>query len=447
MSAEEQNPPDSHMRNGQRPERQHTVLDSTETACCIVGAGPAGAMLALLLARAGIRIVLLEEHMDFDRDFRGDTLHPSVMQNLREIGLDRAVLALPHTKMRTITIQTDDGPLTVADFGQLKAAYPFITFMPQKLFLERITAEAARYPNCRLLLGARVEELVTEDEGGVNDANIVRGVVYRGQDGWHEVRALVTVGCEGRFSRLRRLGGFTPITTSPPMDVLWFRLPRLVSDPPDVLARIGNGRFLILLNRETQWQVAAIIPKGSYQELRAAGIEALHKVVTAAAPELADRMVTITDWKQVSLLSVASDRLAQWYKPGLLLIGDAAHTMSPVGGVGINYAIQDAVVAANVLHQPLREGHVETRQLAEVQRQRELPTRIIQATQAQAQRQAIRRVFDTRGMLHVPWLVRLAVRLRGVRGIGPRIIGLGFRPAHVAPGLRTPAGVQIVSQV
>ncbi len=444
MPAEPQDSPDPQTPQEQRRDQQRTVMDTTETACCIVGAGPAGAMLALLLARAGIAVVLLEEHMDFDRDFRGDTIHPSVMQNLCEIGLDDAVLALPHTEMRTITIQTDDGPLTVADFGQLKAAYPFISFMPQKLFLERITAEAARYPNFRLVMGARVEDLVTEGDG---DASIVRGVVYRGQDGWHEVRALLTVGCEGRFSRLRRLGGFTPITTSPPMDVLWFRLPRLANDPPDVVARVGNGRFLILLNRDTQWQVAAIIPKGSYQELRAAGIEALHAVVTSAAPELADRVAMITDWKQVSLLSVASDRLAQWYKPGLLLIGDAAHTMSPVGGVGINYAIQDAVVAANVLYQPLRDGRVETRQLAEVQRQRELPTRVIQAVQVQAQRQAIRRVFGTQGALRVPRLVRLAVRLPGVRGIGPRIIGIGFRPAHVAPELRAPAAAEVVSRV
>lgn len=444
MSAEPHDSLDFKAQREQRSGQQRTVLDTTEAACCIAGAGPAGAMLALLLARAGIPVVLLEEHMDFDRDFRGDTIHPSVMENLREIGLDRAVLALPHTEMHTITLQTSDGLLTVADFGQLKATYPFITFMPQKLFLERITAEAARYPSFHLVMGARVEELVTEGEG---DAGSVRGVVYRGQDGWHAVRAQLTVGCDGRFSRLRRLGGFTPITTSPPMDVLWFRLPRLASDPPDVMARIGNGRFLILLDRDTQWQVAAIIPKGSYQELRARGIEALHAIVTSVAPELADRVATLTDWKQVSLLAVASDRLPQWYKPGLLLLGDAAHTMSPVGGVGINYAIQDAVVAANVLHQPLRDGRVETHQLAEVQRQRELPTRIMQAMQAQAQRQAIRRVIGAQGTLRVPRLVRLAVRLPGVRGIGPWLIGIGVHPAHVAPELRTPAEAQVVSRM
>ena len=427
---------DARSQNAPSPDQQRTVLDTTETACCVVGAGPAGAMLALLLARAGIPVTLLEEHMDFDRDFRGDTIHPAVMENLREIGLDRTVLALPHTEMHTVTIEASDGPLTVADFGNLKATYPFVTFMPQKLLLDCITAEAARYPNFRLVLGARVEDLVSEGEG---DQSTVRGVRYRGRDGWHEVRASVTVGCDGRFSRLRRLGGFTPITTSPPVDVLWFRLPRLASDPADVMARFGNGRFLIMLNRDTQWQVATIIPKGSYQELRAAGLEALRAIVTTAAPELADRAATLKDWKQVSLLSVAADRLPRWYKPGLLLIGDAAHTMSPVGGVGINYAIQDAVVAANVLHQPLRQGHVELRQLAEVQRQRELPARIIQAVQAQVQRQAIRRVLGTQRTVRVPGLARLVLRLPGVRTIGPWLIGIGVRPAHVAPDLRIPA--------
>jgi 2-polyprenyl-6-methoxyphenol hydroxylase-like FAD-dependent oxidoreductase len=412
---------------------ERTPLDTVETSCCVVGAGPAGAMLALLLARAGIPVILLEEHMDFDRDFRGDTIHPSVMQNLREIGLDRSVLALPHSELHSMTVETADGPFIAANFRYLKTPFPFITFMPQTEFLEFITAEAARYPTFRLVMGARVEELVMEGDA-------VRGVRYRGPDGFHEVRALLTVGCDGRFSRLRRLGGFAPpITTSPSMDVLWFRLPRKPTDPPDALGRIGNGHILVLLNRGAQWQVASLIPKGSYAQLHAAGIAAVREMVVAAAPELADRVDELREWKQVSLLSVASDRLPRWYQPGLLLIGDAAHTMSPVGGVGINYAIQDAVVAANQLYRPLRAGRVELRDLAAVQRAREWPTRVIQALQTQVQKVAFPVFMQARGRLRIPGWVRVLLHLPGVRTLPPRVIGMGIRPAHVAPELRVPA--------
>lgn len=408
-------------------------LDVTQTTCCVVGAGPAGAMLALLLARAGVAVTLLEEHGNFDRDFRGDTVHPSTMELLREIGLDQGLLALPHSELHSMTIQTADGPFTVADFRALKTPYPFITFMPQTRFLEYLIAEAARYPSFRLVMGARVEELVTQ--GGV-----VRGVRYRGRDGWHELRAPLTVGCDGRFSRLRRLGDFDAITTSPPMDVLWFRLTRNEGDPHNALTRIGSGHLLILLDRGDQWQIAAIIPKGSIARLRTGGIEALRALVAGAAPELVDRVNELADWRQVSLFSVASDRLRRWYQPGLLLIGDAAHTMSPVGGVGINYAIQDAVVAANRLYRTLREGQgVPVRELASVQRSRELPTRFIQALQSAAQRQLVPLIFARTEQPRIPGWVRTALRLPGIRAIGPRIIGFGIFPAHVVAALRRPA--------
>lgn len=410
-----------------------TPLDVAQTACCVVGAGPAGVMLALLLARAGVAVTLLEEHGNFDRDFRGDTVHPSTMEILREIGLDHGLLALPHSELRSMTVQTrDGGDVTVADFRTLKTSFPFINFMPQTRFLEYLTTEAARYPTFRLVMGARVEELVTQD-------GVVRGVRYRGKDGWHELRARLTVGCDGRFSRLRRLGDFDAVTTSPPMDVLWFRLPRNPGDPPDALARLGSGHLLILLDRGEQWQVAAIIPKGSFARLRAGGIEALHMLIMSAAPELADRMDELTDWRQVSLLAVASDRLRRWYRPGLLLIGDAAHTMSPVGGVGINYAIQDAVVTANRLYRLLQDDReVPVRDLAAVQRSRELPTRFIQALQATAQRRLVPLIFSRTGAVRIPGWVRVALRLPGIRAIGPRIIGFGIASAHVTRALRTP---------
>jgi 2-polyprenyl-6-methoxyphenol hydroxylase-like FAD-dependent oxidoreductase len=267
------------------------------------------------------------------------------------------------------------------------------------------------------------------------EEGIVRGVRYRGQQGWGEVRALATVGCDGRFSRLRRLGGFSAITTSAPMDVLWFRLPRRAGDPPEALARFFNGRFFIMLNRNDQWQIAYLIPKGDYQALRAQGIERLRHIIVETAPELADRVSLLENWRQVSLLSVASDRLAHWSRPGLLLIGDAAHTMSPVGGVGINYAIQDAVVTANSLYESLRLGRVTAADLARIQREREGPTRLIQAIQSQIQQRALAPLMRETGRLRIPGWLQMALRLPGVSGLPPYVMGIGFRPAKLRPEL------------
>ncbi len=398
--------------------------DTRGVSCCVVGGGPAGAVLALLLARQGISVLLLEEHGDFDRDFRGDTIHPSTMEVMAEIGLADGVLALPHTKIYTATIQTADGPFTVADFRHVRTRYPFVTFMPQKTFLEFVTTQAQRYPGFQLMMGARVERLIEED-------GAARGVLYRAADGWHAVRATLTVGADGRFSRLRRLAGFEPIKTSPPIDVLWFRLPRRPDDPAGALGRPGGGHLFVLLNRGEQWQIADVIAKGSYQRLRAEGIEALRASIAAHLPELADRVDSLRDWKQVSLLSVESNRLACWYRPGLLLIGDAAHTMSPVGGVGINYAIQDAVVAANILASPLRAGQVRLDDLAAVQRQREWPTRIIQSLQTLAQKAVFARVLGSREALRVPPIVRFLLGLPGLRALPPRLVGFGLTRVHV----------------
>jgi 2-polyprenyl-6-methoxyphenol hydroxylase-like FAD-dependent oxidoreductase len=395
-----------------------------ETTCCIVGAGPAGAVLALLLARKGIPVVLLEEHMDFDRDFRGDTIHPSVMQIMEELGLADRLLQLDHTKVYTLPVQTARGTVTLADFRRLKTRYPYIAMIPQARFLEFITAEAKRYPDFRLVMGARVEKLMEED-------GYIQGVHYRGQDGWHAVRAVLTVGADGRFSRVRKLAGFEPVKTAPPMDVLWFRLPRRPEDAMESTGRLVQGHILVMLNRGEEWQMGYVIPKGGYQQIHAAGLEKLRQVVAELLPEFADRVEYIKEWKQVSVLSVESSRLRRWYQPGLLLIGDAAHVMSPIAGVGINYAIQDATVAANVLSDDLRAGKLPLRDLAEVQRKREWPTRMIQGFQNMMQGQVLTKVLKSDEPLTISPFLLFLLRLPGIRVLPAKFIGIGPWPAHV----------------
>ena len=398
----------------------HEIRDRRQTTCCVVGAGPAGAVLALLLARQGIPVVLLEAHADFDRDFRGDTIHPATMQVLDAIGLAERVLELPHRKIRQALLPTD--PPLVIDFGRLPTRFPFITLMPQARLLEFLTAEGARFASFRLVMNATVRELVREDSS-------VCGVRYQAPDGWHELCAQLVVAADGRFSRIRHLAGVRPIETSPPIDVLWFRLPRAPSDPEGALGRVAHGHILILLDRGAVWQIGYLIPKGSYTALHAAGLGALRHTVAQLVPWLADRTDQLTDWKQVALLSVAADRLPRWYQPGLLFIGDAAHVMSPVGGNGINYAVQDAVAAANLLSGPLQAGRLRLRDLAAVQRRRDWPTRLTQAAVTQIQNQVLApalrsesRAFD---------VLRLILRVPLVRDLPPRLLAFGVRPEHV----------------
>ncbi len=408
----------------QTPVTPHEIRDVQQTRCCIVGGGPAGAVLALLLARNDVPVILLEAHRDFDRDFRGDTIHPAVMEIMEELGLAERLLQLPHTEIHSVTVQTAQGPIKPVDFHRLKTKFPYITMLPQVDFLKFITAEAQHCPSFQLIMGARVEELIEGD-------GIVRGVRYQSADGWHEVRALLTVAADGRFSRIRRLAGCEPITTSPPMDVLWYRLPRRPNDPEEAIGRFKEGRMQILLNRFDCWQAAYIIPKGSYQKLRAAGLEALRRSIADMVPEFADRVAHLQDWNQIALLSVASDRLPRWYKSGLLLIGDAAHVMSPIGGVGINTAIQDAVVTANVLSGPLKRGRLRLRHLRAVQRQREWPTRIMQWLQAQAQRRIVVNALNPNTTRNVPQILRNLVRIPILRNVPAWIMGYGIWPVHV----------------
>jgi len=324
-------------------------------------------------------------------------------------------------------LQTADGPVTVANLKYLKTKFPFVTIVLQAKFLEFITQEAERYPTFRLVMGAQVDELLEEN-------GVIQGVRYRGQDGWYELRALLTVGADGRFSRVRKLAGFEPVRTSPPMDILWFRLSLKSSDNVDALSsRFKNGHMVALVDHCDYWQLGYAIPKGGYQQFRSAGLESLRQSIAEIVPEFANRVNELKEWKQISVLSVESSRLSCWYRRRLLFIGDAAHAMSPVGGVGINYAIQDAVVAANILGGKLRYGIVYVSDLAKIQRKRELPTRIIQALQAVIQHQifvkgmkdGVERPFT------LPSGVRWMLRQPMLRDLFAAMIGFGLWAPHI----------------
>ena len=399
------------------------LRDVQETSCCIVGGGPAGVMLSLLLARRGIPVTLLEMHKDLDREFRGDTIHPSTLEILDQLGLANKLHEIPHTKVSGPAIKFADGLFRPFDLGRLKTRFPYILLVPQVRFLEFITREAARYPCFKLVMHANVTQLLKEN-------GTVRGVRYLTPDGAHEMRTPLTVGADGRFSLLRRLAGFEPVKTSPPMDVLWFRLPKLPGEPEIVggaFGGIGGGRIFILLERNDYWQAGMVFPKGQYQLLHNAGVQAIRESIAGIEPRFAPHAELLTDWHQITLLSVESSRCPLWHKPGLLLIGDAAHVMSPIGGVGINYAIQDAVVAANVLTAGLKSGRVSDGDLAEVQRQREWPTRVIQAAQSFLQRRIIAGALNTAQAGNVPWQLRFFAKIPIVRDIPPRLIAFGPR--------------------
>jgi 2-polyprenyl-6-methoxyphenol hydroxylase-like FAD-dependent oxidoreductase len=423
--------------HAEMPIQTHEIRDVQQTTCVIVGGGPAGAVLSFMLARRGIDVMLLESHLDFDRDFRGDTLHPSILEVMDELGLADRLLQLPHTKLSLVNPPAAAGPRLQFDLHDLKTKFPYIAFMPQTRFLAFITSEAQRFPSFHLVMGARVEELLEE-------VGQVRGVRYRALDGWHEVRAHLVVGTDGRFSRMRKLAGFEPIASSPPMDVLWLRLPRKPGDPHGLMGRFGGGRALICLEREDHWQIGYIIGKGTYQQVHAAGLEALRQGIAETAPEFADRVAELQDWKQVSMLSVEANRLPRWYRPGLLLLGDAAHVMSPAGGNGINYAIMDAVAAANILTAPLLAGQVTVADLARVQRRRELPTRIVQTIVSYMQDSLLKAALDPNGTFTFPAFMGWPL----VRKLPPLIFGFGIRPEHVKDEagrrqLGSPAGAWI----
>ena len=399
------------------------IANKISVRCCIAGGGPAGMMLGLLLARAGVDVLVLEKHGDFLRDFRGDTIHPSTLEVMHELGLLEDLLKLPHQKAPRLNARVGGLALTVADFTHLPTTCKYIALMPQWDFLNFLAERGARYPTFKLRMQAGVAGLIEEDGRVVGlQAAIPEGPV--------EVRASLIIGADGRHSVVRAKAGLKVDEFGAPMDVLWFRLSRSPGDPEDPVARFEMGRIFIMLNRGEYWQCGFVISKGSLEQLRERGLPAFRNSLAQLAPFVADRVGEIQNWDALKLLTVLVDRLPRWYRPGLLCIGDAAHAMSPIGGVGINLAIQDAVAAANVLAAPLREDRLTTDHLDRVQRRRELPTRITQRVQIFVQKRVITRVLSG-SKFSPPLLIRLLARFPILRRIPARLIGIGFRPEHV----------------
>ena len=400
------------------------MMKTMSVRCCIAGGGPAGMMLGLLLARAGVDVLVLEKHADFLRDFRGDTIHPSTLEVMHELGVLERLLALPHQKVMRINGQFGDLALTVADFSSLSTQCRFVAFMPQWDFLSFLAEEAAHYSTFQLRRQADVTDLIEE-------AGSVVGIRANTPDGPLEVRAALVVGADGRQSVVRAKAGLSIEEFGAPMDVLWFRLSRRAGDPVDPMGRFDRGRIFIMLNRADYWQCGFVIAKGSRSHIESQGLVSFRESVALLAPFAADRVHELQSWEPIKLLTVQVDRLRQWYRPGLLCIGDAAHAMSPVGGVGINLAIQDAVATANLLTTPLRAGRPTTQDLQRVQQRREWPTRMTQRVQLAIQNRVISRALTDGDKFSPPFPVRLLAWFPFLCRIPARMIGLGFRPEHV----------------
>jgi 2-polyprenyl-6-methoxyphenol hydroxylase-like FAD-dependent oxidoreductase len=399
--------------------------DNIATRCCVAGGGPAGMMLGYLLARAGVNVSVLEKHRDFLRDFRGDTIHPSTLEVMYELGLLEEFLDLPHQKVYELNAQVGEMRLTVADFRHLPTRCGFVAFMPQWDFLNFIAEKAARYPGFELLLETEATDLIEE-------SGRIVGVRAKTPSGALEVRADLVIGADGRGSIVREKAGLQVQELGAPMDVLWFRLSRTAEDPVGTMGRFDTGRIFISLNRGDYWQCGYVIPKGQFDEMRRQPFETFRAAIMNLAPYAQDSLHELRGWEDVKLLTVRVDRLLQWSRPGLLCIGDAAHAMSPVGGVGINLAIQDAVATANILVKPLRYGPVAIDHLQRVQKRRELPTCVTQWLQVAAQRRIIARVLVETGPLKPPFALRLLAGIPFFRRIPARLIGLGIRPEHVS---------------
>jgi 2-polyprenyl-6-methoxyphenol hydroxylase-like FAD-dependent oxidoreductase len=393
--------------------------------CCIVGGGPAGMMLGLLLARAGVDTIVLEKHADFLRDFRGDTIHPSTLEALYDLGLLDDFLKLPHQEATLLQGMVGDVTIPLADFSHLPTRAKFIAFMPQWDFLDFIASKAKRYAGFRLLMSTEANGLIIEQE-------IVKGITAKTAGGELTIRADLTIGADGRHSFVREEAGFEPDEIGAPMDVLWFRISRKEDDPNETFGRIEAGQMLILINRGKHWQCGYVIAKGSASRLKAQGIEKFRENIAALAPFVTGRTSELKSFDDIKLLTVAVDRLPKWHRPGLLCIGDCAHAMSPVGGVGINLAIQDSIATANILSEVLSgPGPIPDVLLARVQARREFPVKITQAMQVFIQKKVISRVLGGTGKIKPPWVVQLFIHFPLLRRLPAGLIGMGVRPERV----------------
>ena len=412
---------------------------SITTRCCIAGGGPAGMMLGYLLARAGVEVVVLEKHADFLRDFRGDTVHPSTLEVMHELGVVEEFLKLPHDQVRELGGQIGDQFVTLADFSHLPTACKFIALVPQWDFLDFLADHARLYPTFKLIMQAKVVDLL-EDEGQV------AGVRAETPDGELDVRADLTIGADGRGSIVRDKAGLEVQKFGAPMDVLWFRLSRKPSDGEQTLGRIKQGKMMVMLNRGEYWQCGYLIRKGEFDNIKARGVEQFREDIVSVVPFLSDRLLELPDWEPIKLLTVRIDRLQKWFRPGLLCIGDAAHAMSPIGGVGINLAIQDAVATANILAERLSRNTVGLADLERVQLRREFPTRMTQSLQVFMQNNVISRVLGDDDF-RLPGPMKLFNRWPFLRRIPARLIGIGFRPEHVkSPDMLKPKPINIPSR-
>ena len=392
--------------------------------CVVAGGGPAGMMLGLLLARAGVRVAVLEKHADFLRDFRGDTIHPSTLEVLHELGILEAFLKRPHQEVRQLTGRVAGERVMIADFTHLPTHCKFLALMPQWDFLDFLAAQARAFSTFDL-------RMQTEVTGLIEDGGRVAGVLVKTPDGPQEIRADLVVGADGRHSAVRARAGLAVDSFGAPIDVLWMRMPRRADDPSQALGYVEGGHILVMLDRGDYWQCAFVIPKGGFDDIRRRGIEAFRADVASIVPFMGDRVSDLDNWNDIKLLTVLVDRLRRWHRPGLLCIGDAAHAMSPIGGVGINLAIQDAVAAANILAGPLGRGTCSDADLARVQKRRELPTRLVQRAQVFAQERVIAPALGGKGPQQLPWPLKLLRRFPMLRRIPARLVGVGIRPEHV----------------